>query len=94
MRVRWLTRALRSLAEEAEFIGKDDPEATAKIVSRIENAVVLLPEHPELGRPGRVSGTRELVVPGTPYLVPYRVRDERIEILRVFHGRRRWPDRL
>jgi len=49
---------------------------------------------PSLGRPGRVSGTRELVVPGTPYVIPYRLRGERLEVIAVFHGRQRWPERL
>ena len=56
--------------------------------------VELLAQHPALGRPGRVEGTRELVVPDTPYLVPYRVRGHAVEILRVFHGARKWPKKL
>jgi toxin ParE1/3/4 len=44
------------------------------------------------GRPGRWPGTRELIIPGTPYIVPYRVKGPVVEILRVFHGARRWPD--
>lgn len=91
MRVGWLKRALHNLGEEAELIARDDPKAAAKVVLRIERVVELLAEHPEIGRPGRVSGTRELVVPGTPYLVPYRIKGDHVEILRVFHGRRRWP---
>jgi toxin ParE1/3/4 len=54
----------------------------------------LLGEHSKLGAPGRVPGTRELVIPKTPYIVPYRVRGSRIEIARVYHSARRWPDRL
>lgn len=91
MQVRWLKSALRNLGDEAEYIAQDDPQAAARVVILIEDAVAMLSEHPALGRPGRVPGTRELVVVGTPYLVPYRVREARIDILRVFHGRRRWP---
>ena len=54
----------------------------------------LLAENPKLGMPGRVPGTRELVIPKTPYIVPYRVRGSRIEIARVYRSSRRWPDRL
>ena len=54
----------------------------------------LLSEHPKLGAPGRVPGTRELMIPKTPYIVPYRVRGSRIEIARVYHTSRRWPDRF
>ena len=94
MQLRWLKNALQNLREEADYIAQDDPQAAARIVALIEGAVALLADQPGLGRTGRVPGTRELVVVGTPYLVPYRVRGERIDILRVFHGRRRWPSKL
>ena len=62
---------------------------------QVETALVeQLVTHPALGRPGRVAGTRELVVIGTPYLIPYRIRDKSLEILRVFHAARKWPDHL
>ncbi|MFI5352043.1 MAG: type II toxin-antitoxin system RelE/ParE family toxin [Candidatus Binatales bacterium] len=94
MQVRWLRRALNSLAEEAAYIARDDPGAAARIVERIVTSVERLGAHPVSGRPGRVPGTRELVVSGTPYLVPYRVRGETVEVLRVFHGARKWPERF
>ncbi len=87
MRVRWLRRALRNLEEEAEYIARDDPNAAARIVDRIATSVERLGTHPASGRIGRVPGTRELVVSGTPYIVPYRVRGETVEILRVFSRR-------
>ena len=91
MQVRWLKRALANLKEEADYIAQDDLQAAIRVVLRIEESVALLAEHPDLGRVGRVPGTRELIVPNTPYLIPYRVRGKRVDILRVFHGRRRWP---
>ena len=94
MRVRWLRRALRNLDEEAEYIGRDNPDAAARIVQRIAASVDRLGTHPSSGRPGRVPGTRELVVTGTPYIVPYRVRGETVEILRVFHAARKWPEKF
>jgi addiction module RelE/StbE family toxin len=94
VRVRWLRRALKNLDEEAEYIARDDPETAARVVERIATSVDRLATHPASGRPGRVPGTRELVVSGTPYLVPYRVRGETVEILRVFHGARKWPDKF
>ena len=91
MRVRWLKAALKNLDEEAEYIARDDPRAAARIVERIATTVERLATHPASGRPGRVPGTRELVVAGTPYIVPYRVIRDTIEILRIFHAARKWP---
>jgi len=93
VRVRWLHRALRNLDEEASYIAAEDPKAARLVVGRVLDAVAKLAEQPGLGRPGRVPGTRELVVPKTRYLVPYRVRGEAVEILRVFHASRRLPER-
>jgi toxin ParE1/3/4 len=94
VRVRWLRRALRNLDEEAEFIASDDPRAAAQMVDHVATSVERLALFPASGRIGRVPGTRELIVSGTPYIVPYRVRGETVEILRVFHGARRWPEKF
>lgn len=91
MRVKWLRIALANLDAEAEYISRDNPTAAARTVAKIQQAVEHLQRFPALGRPGRVMGTRELVVPETPYIVPYRVRDKVVEVLRVFHASRRWP---
>ena len=91
MRLRWLRQALRNLDEEAAYIATDDPAAAQLVVERVLRAVAMLADQPALGRPGRVPGTRELVVPRTRYLVPYRVRGSAVEILRVFHTSRRLP---
>jgi len=93
MRVRWLRKALRNLDDEASHIAADSPAAAQVVVQRILDAVALLPEQPGMGRPGRVPGTRELVVLKTRYLVPYRVRGQIVEVLRVFHTSRRLPER-
>ena len=93
MRVRWLRTALRNLEEEASFIAADDSAAARLVVERVLEAVAQLAEQPGLGRPGRVHGTRELVVSKTRYIVPYRVRGDAVEILRVFHTSRRLPER-
>ena len=91
-RVRWTRTALRNLDDEAAYIARDAPSAAAGIVARVFEAVDNLSSHPSMGRAGRVPGTRELIVPGTPYIVPYRVRDNALEILRVFHASRQWPE--
>ena len=75
-----------------DFVARDNPSAARRLVARIAASVEALGDHPHLGRPGRITGTRELVVAETPYIVPYRVRGDDVEILAVFHGARRWPD--
>jgi addiction module RelE/StbE family toxin len=94
MKVRWLREALRNLDREAAYIAEDDPEAARRIVRRVRGAVAKLMSHPNLGRPGRVPGTRELIVSGTPYIVPYRVHRQSVDVLRVFHSARRWPKKF
>jgi plasmid stabilization system protein ParE len=85
MRVRWLRKALSNLDDEATYIAVDDGAAARLVVKRVLDAVSMLAEQPGLGRPGRVPGTRELIVAKTRHIVPYRVRGEAVEILRVFH---------
>lgn len=94
MQVKWLRRALQNLTDEAEYIAQDDPAAARLVVQRIFDAVDLLVDNPAIGHPGRIHGTRELVVPNTRYVIPYRVRPRlnHVEILRVFHSSRRLPN--
>jgi toxin ParE1/3/4 len=91
MRVVWAAPALRDPAEARTYIASDNSPAADRQVERIVVAIAGLAQFPEIGRPGRRSGTRELVVGRTPYIVAYRMRGEIIEILRVMHGRQRWP---
>ncbi len=93
VRVKWLARALLDLDEEASYIASDDAAAARLVVERVLKAVAVLAAQPALGRPGRVAGTRELVVLKTRYIVPYRVHGEVVEVLRVFHTSRRRPVR-
>ena len=90
MRVRWLGAAVKNLDEEAEYIAEDNAEAAAAVVT----SVSYLAQYPGIGRAGRAAGTRELVVPGTPYIVPYRVRGGEVQILRILHGARKWPEQF
>jgi toxin ParE1/3/4 len=92
MRVRWTRGALRDLESAFERIARDRPGAASRVATKIHDAVARLAEHPKMGRPGRIPGTRELIVPGLPYIVPYRIRDEIVEILSVFHAARKWPE--
>jgi len=94
MRVRWLRLALADIDEMAEFISKENKTAAEKVVKLIYDRVHLLVQHPDIGRPGRVPGTRELYIDGTPFIVPYRIQKDEIQVLRVFHGARKWPGTL
>ena len=94
MTVVWSPRAIRHLTDLRAYIARDNPDAAARIAETLLTSVERLAGLPNLGRPGRVSGTRELMVPGTPYVIPCRPRGQRLEIIAVFHGRQRWPQRL
>ncbi|MDF0607047.1 type II toxin-antitoxin system RelE/ParE family toxin [Neisseriaceae bacterium TC5R-5] len=91
MQIKWLKKALHNLDSEASYIATENPAAARDFVAQLKKQISALSQQPSLGRPGRVSGTRELVINGYPYLVPYRVKNEVVEILRVFHTRRRLP---
>jgi toxin ParE1/3/4 len=89
----WSPEAIDDLAALRVYIERDNPAAAQRVVLRIIHSVeTLLPSNPEIGRPGRVPGTRELVIATTPFIVPYRLVGGMIQILRVYHGARRWPD--
>jgi toxin ParE1/3/4 len=90
MKILWSRRAIRHLVQVRDYIAQDSPDSAAEVAERILAAVENLTAFPNLGRPGRISGTRELLVPGTPYIIPYRIRGSRIELIAVFHGRQRW----
>jgi len=90
----WSPQAVEHLTHLRSYIARDNPKAANRVATALLNAVELLAELPNLGRPGRVAGTREMVVPGTPYVVPYRIRGDRLEVIAVFHGRQKWPKLL
>ena len=94
MRIVWSRRAIRHLTNVRDYIAQDSPEAAAGVATKILESVERLTKHPNLGRPGRIAGTRELVIPGLPYVIPYRIHRNRVELIAVFHGRQRWPDVL
>jgi len=91
MRLVWTGPALRDLASARDYIALDSPPAAKRQVELVLQAVDILVRFPETGRSGRIAGTRELVVGRTPYIIPYRLHDGTIDLLRVLHGRQRWP---
>jgi toxin ParE1/3/4 len=94
MTIVWLLAAVQDAIHIRTYIAEEDPQAASKIADRFDRAISKLATMPSLGRQGRIFGTRELVINATSYIVVYRVRDNRIEILRVLHGRQPFPDFL
>ena len=89
----WSPQAIADLVALRAYIEEDNPAAAQRIALQIlRNVESLLSNRPQMGRPGRVPGTRELVIPRTPFIVPYRLVGNTIQVLRVFHGARRWPE--
>ena len=83
-----------NLDHEASYIAQDNPKAAADFIRHSHNSALMLGEQPNLGRAGRILGTRELVISNLPYILPYQVRNEVVEVLRVFHAARKWPEGL
>jgi len=94
LRVRWFRQALVDLDQIEIYIAEESPATAVDVVVKILKAVSLLGAQQGIGRAGRVPGTKELVVPGVPYIVPYRVKHGEVQVLRVYHTSRKWPDRL
>ena len=92
MEIKFLKKALKNLDDEIFFLSKENPEKAKQVLKKIEEHIQLLKKNPSLGREGRIVGTRELVVAKTKYIIPYRVKNLRIEILRIFHTSRRLPN--
>jgi toxin ParE1/3/4 len=90
MRLKWFSEAIDDLIALREFIAQDNPAAAAEVSARILKSVDMLADQPGIGRPGRVEGTKELVIPGTPFIIPYRVKKSEVQLLRVLHSSRKW----
>lgn len=94
MRVIWTEPAARALEDIQDYIARDNRRAAWEVAQRVRQAVNQLQEHPKMGRTGRVRGTLELVIQGLPYIVPYRIKGNDVQILSVFHSARKWPEQF
>jgi toxin ParE1/3/4 len=94
MQIIWRRSALNDLETIREFIAQDNPQAAARVRDAIRSAVGRLAVHPNLGRTGRVEGTRELIISSAPYIIAYRVVEGQVRILAIIHTSRRWPRRF
>ncbi len=92
MRLVWTQHALADRDAIFKYLESESPRAAVNVDDQIVAAVRRLLDVPESGRPGRVAGTRELVVPRTPFIAAYVVTADRVRILRVLHGAQVWPD--
>ncbi|MBS1823373.1 MAG: type II toxin-antitoxin system RelE/ParE family toxin [Acidobacteria bacterium] len=92
MQLEWSLFALADREAIFDYIEAESPLAAVAVDDRIREQAEALKDFPEMGRPGRVEGTRELVIGNTPYIVAYQVTKRTVRILRVLHGSRMWPD--
>jgi plasmid stabilization system protein ParE len=88
----WSTPATRQLAAAHEYLAAENETAATEIVNHIWDSVDILARHPKAGRAGRVPGTRELVITGTPFIVAYRIAKNEVRVLAVLHAAREWPE--
>jgi addiction module RelE/StbE family toxin len=93
-RLEFARRYFRRLEDIKERIAADNPKAAAHMITRIRDTVSRLARFTASGRPGKVAGTRELVIAGTPYIVPYRVTGDAVQIITILHSAQRWPERF
>jgi len=94
MQVEWSRKALLNLDDAVEYIAADNLIAAAQTAQRIWDCAQQLADQPAMGRPGRVAGTREFVIPGLPYILPYVEKPGAVIILRVVHTSMKWPKRF
>ena len=94
MNLIWRQQAAHDLEEAIDYIAPHNPAATLQLYETVREKLALLPEQPGIGKPGRVHGTRELVI--YPYIMAYTVHVEldAVVILRILHGAREWPDEM
>jgi plasmid stabilization system protein ParE len=92
MQVRWTAPAAQDLEDITLYILSDNESAARGVAKALFDAANSLDFMPSRGRVGRIPGTRELVVPGLPYIVLYEIADTAVQILHIFNGARDWPE--
>ena len=91
MRLRWTTPAAEDLYRIVQHIQEDNPRAAADVAKTIYDGCATLRDFPRRGRGGRIPRTRELIFPGLPYIVVYQIKEQSVEVLRIYHGAQDWP---
>ncbi len=92
MKLRYTPRAQSDLAEIYDYIAQENPAAARRVIYLVRKAAGSLLENPQIGRPGRVKGTRELTIDRFPFMVAYCVEQMEVQILAVIHTARLWPE--
>ena len=91
MKVRFRRSALADLQNIHSYIQDFDPQAAAFVIQRIRHSITRLELFPNSGRQGALAGTRELVVPGLPYINVYMVETDHVDVHAIYHGDRNEP---
>jgi toxin ParE1/3/4 len=86
VKLRFTRRSRRHLGAIAEYIAERNPNAAQRVGERIREVAALLGEFPFVGREGALAGAREMLVPGLPYIIVYRIDPDAVSILGVYHG--------
>jgi toxin ParE1/3/4 len=91
MRLRWTAPAAQDLYNITRHIRQDNPEAARRVAKTLYDGCASLRDFPHRGRKGRIEGTRELILSGLPYIVVYRIKEETVELGRIYHAAQDWP---
>ncbi len=91
MQLRWTTAAADDLEGIAEYLFEKSPQNAAQLICKIYEAPSTLKSYPNMGRPGKKEGTRELVIAPLPYIVIYQIKEDVIYVVRILHGAQDWP---
>jgi toxin ParE1/3/4 len=89
MQIVWLPKALENLKDIKAFIDKESPKSAKMVATKIKNTVSFLQDNPHMGKLSLVDGFREIPVPNLPFIIPYKVVDDKIVIVRVFHTKQK-----
>jgi len=94
MKIVWSAPARQDLRDIFEYIAETNINSASKLLTEINERVLVLTENPAIGRPSRLNGTKELILSKTHYIIPYRVHNDQVQILAIFHTSRQWPDQF
>jgi len=92
MQIAWTQQADEDIDQIFVYLLQFNPKTASRTISDIQSSVLNLQRFPEIGKNGRVTGTREMTIPNIPYTVIYRVFEATVEIISVIHQARQWPD--